>query len=90
MRKVWRLRGSAPDVASCKEAMRRLQAYLDGEITDELSARRIAAHLDVCRDCGLEARTLAELKPSLRRLASDIDPVVVERLRSFARRLDEP
>ncbi|MGW0734812.1 zf-HC2 domain-containing protein [Streptomyces sp. NPDC002851] len=31
-----------------------LQAYLDGE-TDELTARRVADHVEDCRRCGLEA-----------------------------------
>jgi anti-sigma factor RsiW len=70
------------------EVIRKLDAYLDGQIPDEVTARRIAAHLDVCRRCGLEARTLTELKASLRRLAPKVDPGTLDRLRSFARGLE--
>lgn len=89
MRDLWRMVKSTDDVASCMEVMRKLDAYLDGQIPDELTARRIAAHLDVCRRCGLEAQTLADLKASLRRLAPRVDPSTLDRLRRFARGLEK-
>ena len=86
--RVWR-KSNPSDIATCAEVMRSLQAYLDGETRDELSARRIAAHLEVCQRCGMEVRTFRELKTALKAVARDIDPATIERLKSFARSLGE-
>ena len=88
MKGLWRMIRSTDDAASCMEVIRKLDAYLDGQIHDELTARRIAAHLDICRRCGLEARTVSDLKASLRRLAPRVDPSTLDRLRRFARGLE--
>lgn len=62
-----------------------LQSYVDGE-TDEVTARRVAAHLEDCRRCGLEAALYREIKNSLaRREAPDQDAVA--RLRAFGESL---
>lgn len=89
--KVWRRikRSNPSDVASCAEVMRSLQSYLDGEVKDELSARRIAAHLEVCRRCGMEAKTFQELKAALRSTEGSVDPRTIERLQDFARSLGD-
>ena len=71
------------DMASCMQVMRLLQSYLDGQ-TDEVTARRVANHLDACRRCGLEAATYREIKAALTRAAAAPDPSAVERLRSYA------
>lgn len=84
-----RMSGSSQDRARCAEALKNLDAYLDREIRDEALAQRISDHLDVCKDCGMEARTLAKLKASLRRLAPPVDPGTLDRLRSFARDLED-
>lgn len=76
------------DMANCIEVLRKLDAYLDGEISEPRTARRIAAHLDVCRRCGMKAQTVTELKASLRRLAPKVDPNALDRLRHFARSLE--
>lgn len=83
MRIGMRFRRPAPDMATCREAMKHLQSYLDGEVRDEVTSRRIARHLDVCMDCGLQAESVAELKRSLRRLDRGVDPWTLGRLRSF-------
>jgi anti-sigma factor RsiW len=70
------------EMASCMQAMRVLQSYLDGH-TDELTTRRVAAHLDACRRCGLEAATYRELKASLARRAAPPDRATLDRLRAF-------
>jgi len=87
MKALLRMVRSTDDMASCIEVLHNLDAYLDGEINDQRTARRIAAHLDVCRRCGMKAETIAELKSSLRRLAPTVDPNALDRLRRFARGL---
>lgn len=88
---MMRMRRRRPDaMATCKEVHRVLQSYLDGQV-DELTAHRVAMHLDACRDCGLEADVYRELKSSLARRAPDLDGAAVDRLREFGRHLaDEP
>jgi anti-sigma factor RsiW len=75
-------------MASCMQVMRVLQSYLDGH-TDEVTARRVASHLDACRRCGLEAATYRQIKAALLRAATPPDPVAVERVRTFAARLSQ-
>ena len=53
--KARRFRGTK-EMASCMQVMRVLQSYLDGQ-TDEMTARRVANHLEACRRCGLDAAT---------------------------------
>lgn len=59
-----------------------LQAYLDGE-TDEVTTRRVAAHLEDCRRCGLEAETYQKIKSALSG-RTEPEPDTARRLRSFA------
>lgn len=80
----WRRRGDA--MASCREVHRVLQSYLDGQV-DEFTAHRVAAHLDACRACGLEADVYRELKQALARRANHVDETVIERLREFGREI---
>jgi anti-sigma factor RsiW len=87
MAKVRRFRGTK-EMASCMQVMRVLQSYLDGQ-TDEVTAQRVAAHLDACRRCGLEAATYREIKASLARRATPVDPDAVDRLRAFGARLGQ-
>jgi anti-sigma factor RsiW len=69
-------------MAGCREAMRVLQSYLDGH-TDARTTARVGRHLEVCRQCGLEAATYEEIKAALARRALAVDPVTVESLRAF-------
>ncbi|MGW0821044.1 anti-sigma factor family protein [Streptomyces sp. NPDC002845] len=69
----------------CAEVVRVLQAYLDGE-ADEVTARGVAAHLDDCRDCGLEADLYREIKNSLARQERP-DTLALTRLREFGESL---
>ncbi|MPY49878.1 anti-sigma factor family protein [Streptomyces acidicola] len=73
---------------SCAQVLRVLQEYLDGE-TDDVTARRVRAHLDGCRDCGLEARTYREIKNALVRQEQP-DARAVARLRGFGESLLDP
>jgi anti-sigma factor RsiW len=85
--KARRLRGTK-EMASCMQVMRVLQSYLDGH-TDEVTARRVANHLEACRRCGLEAATYRAIKASLARKAGPLDEATVERLRAFGAALGE-
>lgn len=76
------------DEASCREVGRVLQLYLDGQ-ADELTARRVARHLDACRRCGLEAEVYTRIKEALARMEPDVSSLPLTRLREFARRLTE-
>ncbi|MCZ4126164.1 anti-sigma factor family protein [Streptomyces sp. H39-S7] len=66
---------------NCMQVARVLQSYLDGE-TDEVTARRVSAHLEDCRRCGLEASVYQEIHNALARRA-DPDSQAVDRLRTF-------
>ncbi|MGK5532524.1 anti-sigma factor family protein [Streptomyces sp. URMC 129] len=78
----WLRRRAARRAAmGCAEALRELQAYLDGE-TDALTAARLAAHLEHCRWCGLELATYREIKRALARRRA-ADPRAVRRLRDY-------
>ncbi len=69
---------------SCMAVGRRLQHYLDGELDDARTAR-IAAHLEQCLRCGLEADAYEHIKTSLAQRGPDRpDDPALERLRAFA------
>ncbi len=77
-----------PDHADCRQVARVLQSYLDGEI-DPVDVPAITEHLDACRDCGLAEATYDRIKVALARPSgTDIDPAVLERLRSFTEALE--
>lgn len=70
------------DEASCREAARHLQEYLDGQ-TDPGQGSRIGRHLETCRRCGLEADVYTKIKDSLGRQGQPVDPGAVARLSAF-------
>jgi anti-sigma factor RsiW len=78
-----RLRPNAP--ANCREVATYLHAFLDGEV-DDRTAQRLAAHLEDCRKCGLEASTYRALKQALDR-RSDPPLDALNRLHAFAEQL---
>lgn len=84
---TWR-RGPEPQKMNCLQVMRVMQPYLDGE-TDEVTARRVAAHLESCRRCGLDAAVYREIKNALARQEAP-DQSSVDRLRAFGQSLLEP
>lgn len=59
-----------------------LHQYLDGEL-DNPATDRVAAHLDMCSHCGLEASTYHAIKESVAR-GQRPAPAALERLRDFA------
>ena len=56
---------------SCHQVGQVLQSYLDNELDDD-AARKVAAHLEDCRRCGLEAETYEALKASLQRVPAGL------------------
>jgi anti-sigma factor RsiW len=75
-------------MARCLRTSRVLQHYLDGE-TDDLTAARVAEHLEECRRCGLQARTYQAIKQALRSGSRDVDDLALRRLRAFSHSLAE-
>ena len=77
----------------CMEVGRLLQRYLDGVLDDD-RADRLAAHLEACRRCGLEATTYERIKVSLAaRGDSPLPADAIARLTQFAQDLahgDDP
>lgn len=76
----------------CRYVMRVLQSYLDGEV-DARTADIVAAHLEECRRCGLEAATYEAIKVAI---ASGIeggrvpvDPGILDRLHAFVASLED-
>ena len=84
MKIIGRLIGTRRQL-SCAQVGKVLQTYLDAELDDE-TAHKVAAHLEDCRRCGLEAETYDALKASLRR-GSVVEAEPVTRLRAFGERL---
>ena len=79
-----------PRRVTCRQVARRLQRYLDGLETGRWVSRdHIAAHLEACRRCGLEARTYEALKASLARQPVPVPDDVRRRLDDFGRSLTD-
>ncbi len=78
---IGRRGGAARRRMTCMEVARHLQTCLDGE-ADEVTARRVAAHVEDCRRCGLETSTYREIKNALARQETP-DECVLARLRDF-------
>ena len=87
-----RLREGALRPKDCRAVGRLLQAYLDAELPDTPAAD-IAAHLEACLACGLEADSYRWLKAAVAGIARADDPRQLERLQVFVEALvsgDEP
>lgn len=67
---------------NCREVGRVLQSYLDNDVEEDF-AEKIAAHLEACKDCGLEVETYQRIKSSLASKMPEVDPAAIERLRAF-------
>jgi anti-sigma factor RsiW len=78
--------------SECHRVAKVLQSYLDGE-TKAPTSTMVAAHLEVCRTCGLEASTYLAITTAIASMAPDTtpaDPDAVDRLRRFADGLSDP
>lgn len=78
--------GIADRPLSCREVGKVLQRYLDGHI-DELTAEKVAEHLEDCRRCGLEMTVYTEIKASLARQSPEVPETALIRLRRFGEQL---
>lgn len=63
----------------CWQVRRTLQSFLDGEVTPE-EAERVAAHLQDCSRCDVEAEVLTRVIEAVQRLRPDLDVAVYTRL----------
>lgn len=87
MKQWWRRsRRSQERPMDCHEVGALLQHFLDDEL-DERRAARIAAHLEDCRRCGLEAEAYEQIKVSLAGRRADVPLDALKRLREFGRHL---
>jgi mycothiol system anti-sigma-R factor len=70
-------------MADCNETIRELDAYLDGELTDELRGH-IHTHLTDCMDCLQAFDFHAELKAVIRRKCSndEVPPGLLAKIES--------
>lgn len=84
-RRLRLFRRSAVPLA-CEQVAEVLQQYLDDQTDDDL-ARRVGAHLDDCRRCGLEADTYRRIKQSLASQRGPVPDDSLERLREFGARI---
>lgn len=75
-----------PGGMDCHQVGELLQQYLDGHI-DADRARRIKAHLEECRRCGMEAETYERIKATLAAHRPEVPAESVDRLRAFGERL---
>lgn len=89
MKILGRLVGTPQQQQSCRQVRRLLQSFLDGELDDD-GARRVSAHLDDCRRCGLEAETFRAIKDALAGTPTGTDDASLGRLREFAAALSDP
>lgn len=72
----------------CREVAAVLQSFLDGELPAE-QAGKVAAHVEHCDRCGIEADVYDRVKASLARLRIAPDADTMARLRTFAHDLPQ-
>lgn len=83
MRALHRRTRRPPD---CRQVARIMQAYLDGELPPGDTAL-VAAHLEDCERCGVDAEVYRRVKAAIGRLRTAPDPDAVRRLRGYAQEL---
>ncbi len=71
------------EALTCPEVGRLLQRFLDDELDDPHAIDGLAAHLELCAPCGLEADTYRKIKVALAARRSDLPADTVARLRDF-------
>lgn len=78
--------GRKPGGISCRKVGKVLQTHLDGEL-DDTRRRMVAAHLEECERCGLEADVLAGVRAALRSRRDHLPVATAAALREFSDRL---
>jgi anti-sigma factor (TIGR02949 family) len=63
----------------CRQVRRTLQSFLDGEV-EPRRAEMVAAHLERCSHCHVEADVLARVIELIRRVRPDLDLAAYTRL----------
>ena len=88
MKMSWRdrLRPASRRPMTCGEVGQWLQHYLDGEL-DERRSGRLAAHLEDCKRCGLEADVYDQIRRSLVGHRAEVPAESIARLREFGARI---
>lgn len=77
-----------PAEPECHEVAAVLQAYLDGEL-EPRDAELVAAHLEHCERCDIEAATITRVVAAIRRQRPDLDSAAIARLSGFVDRLTD-
>jgi len=72
----------------CRQVRRMLQAFLDGEV-DPVDGEVVAAHLESCSRCQVEAEIQQLVIAALRRLRPDLDLAAYTRLATVAEQLTQ-
>lgn len=78
--------GRRSSTVDCHQVGRVLQSYLDDAVEPDFAAK-IAAHLEACKACGLEAETYDKIKASLASTMPEVDAEAIARLRAFGEKL---
>jgi anti-sigma factor RsiW len=86
MRIRQRLPVPLPTNPDCHTVGAVLQAYLDGELGPE-DAEAVAAHLEHCERCDIEATTVERVIQAIQRQRPDLDPGPLGRLRGYVDQL---
>lgn len=68
-----------PPQPDCQAVAAVLQSYLDGELAEHTTSQ-VAAHLEHCARCEVEAALVARVIAMIRRQRTALDPAVLERL----------
>jgi len=63
----------------CRQVRRTLQAFLDGEV-EPRRAELVAAHLESCARCQVEAEVFEQVIATIRQLRPDLDLAAYTRL----------
>jgi anti-sigma factor RsiW len=73
----------------CRQVRRVLQSFLDGEV-EPRRAEMVAAHLESCSRCHVEAELLSRVIDAIQRLRPDLDLAAYTRLVAGVEDLTEP
>jgi anti-sigma factor RsiW len=77
------------DRLGCRQVRRALQAFLDGEV-EPRRAEMVAAHLESCSRCHVEADVLARVIEAIQRLRPDLDLAAFTQLVANVEDVTEP